>query len=286
MHAKSTRRQFLAAASAGAAMSLTAASYAKVVGANERIGPGPDRLRRPRLPRPTCRASISTTRSRTSNSSPSAIRGVPGVSVPPPNARNGTAGPARQFVSYREILDLKDVDAVDDRLLRPPPRNPPGSGRQGQEGRLLRETARHGHGIPQPLLRRGQGGVGSLPRWAPQVRSWSTSTGCRELFKSGAIGKVSRIEQCRNSTKPYWYSWMQRAEPIREEDVDWKEFLMGCPMRPFDGKLLTGWYGYREFSDGPIAKPWLPLHRSVQLHRWHDASRELRGPGRYVHLGR
>ena len=28
---------------------------------------------------------------------------------------------------------------------------------------------------------------------------------------------------------------------------------MDRPMRPFDGKLLTGWYGYREFSDGPLA---------------------------------
>ncbi len=86
-----------------------------------------------------------------------------------------------------------------------------------------------------------------------QVRSFPTSTGCRELFRSGAIGKVSRIEQCRNGDKPYWYSWIERAEPIKAEDVDWKEFLMDRPMRPFDGKLLTGWYGYREFSDGPLA---------------------------------
>ena len=28
---------------------------------------------------------------------------------------------------------------------------------------------------------------------------------------------------------------------------------MDRPARPFDGKLLTGWYGYREFSDGPLA---------------------------------
>ncbi|NQT18035.1 MAG: hypothetical protein HQ582_35110 [Planctomycetes bacterium] len=27
---------------------------------------------------------------------------------------------------------------------------------------------------------------------------------------------------------------------------------MDRPMRPFDAKLLTGWYGFREFSDGPI----------------------------------
>ena len=93
---------------------------------------------------------------------------------------------------------------------------------------------------------------GIVAQMGTQVRSFATSTGCRDLFRSGAIGKVSRIEQCRNGGKPYWYSWMDRAEPIKEEDVDWKEFLMDRPMRPFDGRLLTGWYGYREFSDGPI----------------------------------
>jgi predicted dehydrogenase len=46
---------------------------------------------------------------------------------------------------------------------------------------------------------------------------------------------------------------MERAEPVKAEDVDWKEFLMDRPMRPFDGRLLTGWYGFREFTDGPIA---------------------------------
>jgi len=86
-----------------------------------------------------------------------------------------------------------------------------------------------------------------------QVRSYATSAGCKKLFESGAIGKVSRIEQCRNSGKPYWYSWMERAEKLKVEDVDWKEFLGDRPMRPFDGKLLTGWYGFREFTDGPIA---------------------------------
>jgi predicted dehydrogenase len=94
--------------------------------------------------------------------------------------------------------------------------------------------------------------AGIVVQIGTQVRSFPTSTACRELFRAGTIGKISRIEQCRNGTKPYWYSWMQRSEPVKEEDVDWKEFLMDRPMRPFDAKLLTGWYGYREFSDGPI----------------------------------
>lgn len=40
MSTNPTRRQFLAAASAGAALSLTATNYARVVGANERIALG------------------------------------------------------------------------------------------------------------------------------------------------------------------------------------------------------------------------------------------------------
>jgi predicted dehydrogenase len=40
--------------------------------------------------------------------------------------------------------------------------------------------------------------------------------------------------------------------------VDWPEFLFGLPMRPFDPVLCSGWYGYRDFSDGPI--PGLASH--------------------------
>lgn len=86
-----------------------------------------------------------------------------------------------------------------------------------------------------------------------QVRSYATSAGCKRLFESGAIGKVSRIEQCRNGAKPYWWSRVEKAEEVKAEDVDWKEFLVDRPMRPFDAKLLSGWYGYREFTDGPIS---------------------------------
>jgi len=43
---------------------------------------------------------------------------------------------------------------------------------------------------------------GIVVRVGTQVRSWSTSTGCRKLFCSGAIGKVWQIEQYRNGIRP------------------------------------------------------------------------------------
>jgi predicted dehydrogenase len=82
-----------------------------------------------------------------------------------------------------------------------------------------------------------------------QLRSMSSMTGARALVQSGALGKIARIEQCRNSNAPYWYQYIKE---VRKEDVDWKEFLMGLPARPFDPVRYSGWYGYRETSDGPV----------------------------------
>ena len=82
-----------------------------------------------------------------------------------------------------------------------------------------------------------------------QLRSMGSFTGCRELYKSGILGTVSRVEQNRNTTKPYWYSYIK---DVKKEDLDWKEFLNGKPNRPFDPIQYSAWYGYRDFSDGPV----------------------------------
>jgi len=49
-----------------------------------------------------------------------------------------------------------------------------------------------------------------------QLRSLPSFTGCRELYKTGVLGTVGRIEQCRNNEKPYWYSYVKDVKP---EDV-------------------------------------------------------------------
>jgi predicted dehydrogenase len=251
MQSTPSRRQFLTTASAGAAMAFTATSYARIAGANERIAigligcggrgydahmPGVHAYDKPQ--------NVEFT----AVSDPWRIRRERAAA----RCREWYGRPARQFASYLDILALKDIDAV---MIA--------SCDHHHAAHL--EAAAHAKKdayCEKPLamniesLKRCCDAVranGIVVQMGTQVRSWATSTGCRELFRSGAIGKVSRIEQCRNGTKPYWHSWMQQSEPIKEEDVDWKEFLMNRPMRPFDGKLLTGWYGYREFSDGPLS---------------------------------
>ena len=92
--------------------------------------------------------------------------------------------------------------------------------------------------------------AGVVVQVGTQVRSLPTSTGCRELWKSGRLGPASRIEQCRNGERPYWYHYLK---DVKKEDVDWNEFLADAPKRPFDPGVYSGWYGYLDYTDGPIA---------------------------------
>jgi predicted dehydrogenase len=83
-----------------------------------------------------------------------------------------------------------------------------------------------------------------------QLRSTPVAQGCRELLKSGKLGRISRIEQVRNADKPYWYEYLK--PDVQRSDLDWKAFTNGRTTKAFDPILYSGWYGYWEFSQGPV----------------------------------
>jgi len=161
---------------------------------------------------------------------------------------------ARQFVSYRDVLALDDIDAV---MIA-------SCDHQHTTHLEAAANAKKDAYCEKPLakdfdrLKAACDAVKAnnvVVQIGTQLRSLPSMTGCRELYKTGILGTVGRIEQCRNGGQPYWYS---RVQDVKEEDVDWPEFLMDCPMRPFDPVQFSGWYGYRDFSDGPV--PGLASH--------------------------
>ena len=83
-----------------------------------------------------------------------------------------------------------------------------------------------------------------------QLRSTAVAMGCREVVKSGKLGKLSRIEQVRNGERPYWYEYLK--PDVRAEDLDWEAFAKGRTTKAFDPILYSAWYGYWEFSQGPV----------------------------------
>jgi len=243
-----TRRGFLKTASVGTvAMSMSAASYARVKGANDRISIG-----------------IIGCGSRGLDAHMAGIypfakdQNIEVTAVCDPwrirremaaaKAKEQYGREARPFVSYRDVLALDDIDAV---MIASP---------DHVHTLHLEAAAKAKKDVycEKPIsmdlesLKKAADAVKAnnvVCQIGTQLRSLPSFTGCRELYKTGILGKVGRIEQCRNGEQPYWYHYLKEA---KEEDVDWKEFLHDRPMRPFSSVQFTGWYGFLDFSGGPV----------------------------------
>ncbi len=155
---------------------------------------------------------------------------------------------AQQFVSYRQLLEVKDLDAVCIASC------------DLHHTTHLEAAAKAGLHIycEKPLavdfndLKRAVDAgkaAGTAIQIGTQIRSLPSMIGARELFKTGVLGNISRVEECRNAQRPYWYGYLK---DVREEDVDWKEFLHGVKYRPFRSDIYSGWYGHYDFTRGPI----------------------------------
>jgi len=241
-----SRREFVAR-TAGAAAVLTAASYSRVLGANDRISLG----------QIGCGSrGVDAHMAGVQPYSKSENIEITAVCDPWRLARERAAAKvkewygrdARQFSSYRDLVALKDVDAV---MI---------ASCDHQHTAHLKAAADAGKDAycEKPLAKDMPGLVAAydavkkakiVVQIGTQLRSMASFTGCRDLYRTGIFGTVSRIEQCRNTEQPYWYNYVKE---VKKEDVDWREFLLDLPDRPFDPLQYSGWYGYREFSDGPV----------------------------------
>ena len=194
---------------------------------------------------------------------------VVAVCDPWSKAREAAAGKAKEWFgtdakqcrTYQELLDLPEVDAV---MI---------SSCDHWHATHLEATTRAGKhvyvekpmAIDQDELNRVYDVAkksGVVIQVGTQTRSSAMAGGCRELVKSGKLGKISRLEQVRNSERPYWYGYLK--PDVQAADLDWKEFTKGRTKLPFDPIRYSGWYGYWEFSQGPV--PQLGVHFLDLMH--------------------
>jgi predicted dehydrogenase len=123
-----------------------------------------------------------------------------------------------------------------------------------------------------------------------QHRSQEYPLAVRDIIRSGRIGKIVHIEQEWNVNEERWrftpmdtgqsqemlvdknMEWkkwlLDRKSKLREEDTDWKRWLMGRPDRPFDPHVYLEFRLYKDFSSG-IFDQWLS-HGSDLVHLWTD----------------
>ena len=88
-----------------------------------------------------------------------------------------------------------------------------------------------------------------------QHRSEPYQIAVRDLIRGGALGDVSKYEIAWNYHGARWRG-RPEVEQIKEQDTDWRAWLMNKPYRPFDPQLYFEFRLYKEFSSG-IPDQWM-----------------------------
>jgi len=79
----------------------------------------------------------------------------------------------------------------------------------------------------------------------------------REIVRSGKLGQITKIEQVWNDNNPRWHVPDDPdVASIREEDTDWNRWLLGKPYVPFDPWKYFEFRIFREYSGG-ITSQWM-----------------------------
>ena len=88
-----------------------------------------------------------------------------------------------------------------------------------------------------------------------QHRSEPYQIAVRDLIRTGVLGDVSKVEIVWNYHGPRWRG-RPEVKQIREEDTDWRKWLLEKPYRPFDPRQYFEFRLYKDFSSG-IADQWM-----------------------------
>lgn len=97
-----------------------------------------------------------------------------------------------------------------------------------------------------------------------QHRSEPYQIAAHDVARSGALGDISKVEIVWNYHGPRWRG-RPEVKQIREQDTDWKAWLMTKPDRPFDPQRYFEFRLYREFSSG-IPDQW--MSHAIDVVHW------------------
>jgi len=93
----------------------------------------------------------------------------------------------------------------------------------------------------------------------------------RDIVRSGKLGQITKIEQVWNDNNPRWHVPNDPdVAAIREEDTDWNRWLLGKPYEPFDPWKYFEFRIFREYSGG-ITSQWMS-HGSGLVHFYTDTA--------------
>jgi predicted dehydrogenase len=68
-----------------------------------------------------------------------------------------------------------------------------------------------------------------------------------KLLQTGILGKVSEVEAAWHDSKP---RWARDFSDVREEEVDWQQYLMFLPPERFSPERFRRWHLFEDFTVG------------------------------------
>jgi predicted dehydrogenase len=226
------RRRFL-----GAAMA-SAASYSRVLGANDRIHV----------------AGIGTggrgdyLLGNVAQFEDAEIVAVCDVYEPHRLRTKSRLAPAAQdYVDHRQVLDRRDVDAVviatPDHWHVPITIDAVRAGKDVYCEKPVTHTLAEGEPLIAAVKESGR-----VVQTGTQQRSWPHYMHAKELIAGGALGQVTLI-------RTYWYQnhiANQDAANVDHSKLDWKRFLGNASDRRFDADQYAHWRWYWDFGGGAM----------------------------------
>lgn len=286
---ETNRREFvkLGTAAMVATVGTTAKSYAAVVGANDRVRVGivgcGDRMKQALIPSFQQHAkemnfefvAVSDIWNRRRDDGVAYVQKVCGTKIE--TARNND-----------ELYGRKDVDAV---LVAT------ADFQHALHGTEAVKTGRDAY-VEKPTADRMADAVtfrdavrstGKIVQVGTQRRSTPSYQKAYEYIKSGKFGEINMVEMTWNVNQPGRWRRPDVVPLLKEQDTDWKRYLMNRPYEPFDARKYLEFRLFWPFSSG-IPDQWLvhqidtvhwfsgyPHPRSVVanggIYQWHDGRR-------------
>ena len=170
----------------------------------------------------------------------------------------------RRFQYVEDALALKDVDAV---IISTPEHSHPAILKMAVEadkdvyvekpmGNVLEDVkaARDAVTKSKRIVQ-----VGTQHRSEPYPKA------AHDLIQTGVLGDVSKIEIVWNYNGARWRG-LQGTKLLREQDTDWRKWLLNKPYRPLDPQVYCEFRLYKEFSGG-IADQW--MSHAIDLVHWY-----------------
>ncbi len=169
----------------------------------------------------------------------------------------------RAFQYLEDLLALKDVDAV---LISTPEHSHSPilkmvaeAGKDAYVEKPMGNVLEEAKAARDAVLERNR-----IVQVGTQHRSELYPRAACEMVHKEVLGEVTKVEIVWNYHGPRWRG-RPEVKQIREEDTDWRKWLLTKPYRPFDPQMYFEFRLYKEFSSG-IPDQW--MSHGIDLVHW------------------